>query len=268
MTSARFHRVLFCLTLSLAFAVSAPSSVRASEPSAPQTFPYSGALSGGSEQDPSEAETPEEWLKRLEAEFAERKAQEALDEQEALEEEEAAAREEEDRAEPAESDAAAAETPSGEPRRSVGALPEDQERDIKLRREAIQKQFTANEIRKARRRIEMERLYRERQEELALIARRDHVPTANFGHVYHREFHYRGEYKRQDRLLRGESVGEYYGGNWKHVPVDTALAAVLPGRYPHRTHNAQYFYRAVLERSLEKSRAAQDRAFRRVRSPF
>ena len=264
MTSARFHRVLFCLTLSLAFAASAPSSVRASEPSAPQTFPYSGALSGGSEQDPSEAETPEEWLKRLESEFAERKAQEALDEQEALEEEEEAREEEE----PAESDAAVAETPSGEPRRSVGALPEDQERDIKLRREAIQKQFTANEIRKARRRIEMERLYRERQEELALIARRDHVPTANFGHVYHREFHYRGEYKRYDRLASGESSGEYYGGNWKHVPLDRALAAVLPGRYPHRTHNAQYFYRAVLERSLEKSRAAQDRVYRHMRSPF
>ena len=264
MTSARFHRVLFCLTLSLAFAVSAPSSVRASEPSAPQTFPYSGALSGGSEQDPSEAETPEEWLKRLESEFAERKAQEALDEQEALEEEEEA-RQEEERSE---SDAAPAEPPSAEPRRSVGALPEDQERDIKLRREAIQKQFTANEIRKARRRIEMERLYRERQEELALIARRDHVPTANFGHVYHREFHYRGEYKRYDRLASGESIGEYYGGNWKHVPVDTALAAVLPGRYPHRTHNAQYFYRAVLERSLEKSRAYQDRAYRHMRSPF
>ena len=264
MTSARFHRVLFCLTLSLAFAVSAPSSVRASEPSAPQTFPYSGALSGGSEQDPSEAETPEEWLKRLESEFAERKAQEALDEQEALEEEEEA-RQEEERSE---SDAEPAESPSAEPRRSVGALPEDQERDIKLRREAIQKQFTANEIRKARRRIEMERLYRERQEELALIARRDHVPTANFGHVYHREFHYRGEYKRYDRLASGESIGEYYGGNWKHVPVDTALAAVLPGRYPHRTHNAQYFYRAVLERSLEKSRAAQDRAYRHMRSPF
>lgn len=264
MTSARFHRVLFCLTLSLAFAASAPSSVRASEPSAPQTFPYSGALSGGSEQDPSEAETPEEWLKRLESEFAERKAQEALDEQEALEEEEEA-RQEEERSE---SDAAPAETPSAEPRRSVGALPEDQERDIKLRREAIQKQFTANEIRKARRRIEMERLYRERQEELALIARRDHVPTANFGHVYHREFHYRGEYKRYDRLASGESIGEYYGGNWKHVPVDTALAAVLPGRYPHRTHNAQYFYRAVLERSLEKSRAAQDRVYRHMRSPF
>ncbi|MBQ1864580.1 MAG: hypothetical protein II150_08315, partial [Thermoguttaceae bacterium] len=160
------------------------------------------------------------------------------------------------------------EPPSAEPRRSVGALPEDQERDIKLRREAIQKQFTANEIRKARRRIEMERLYRERQEELALIARRDHVPTANFGHVYHREFHYRGEYKRYDRLASGESIGEYYGGNWKHVPVDTALAAVLPGRYPHRTHNAQYFYRAVLERSLEKSRAAQDRVHRHMRSPF
>ena len=264
MTSARFHRVLFCLTLSLAFAVSAPSSVRASEPSAPQTFPYSGALSGGSEQDPSEAETPEEWLKRLESEFAERKAQEALDEQEALEEEEEA-RQEEERSE---SDAGPAEPPSAEPRRSVGALPEDQERDIKLRREAIQKQFTANEIRKARRRIEMERLYRERQEELALIARRDHVPTANFGHVYHREFHYRGEYKRYDRLASGESIGEYYGGNWKHVPVDTALAAVLPGRYPHRTHNAQYFYRAVLERSLEKSRAAQDRVYRHMRSPF
>ena len=264
MTSARFHRVLFCLTLSLAFAASAPSSVRASEPSAPQTFPYSGALSGGSEQDPSEAETPEEWLKRLESEFAERKAQEALDEQEALEEEEEARQEEE----PAESDAEPAKTPSAEPRRSVGALPEDQERDIKLRREAIQKQFTANEIRKARRRIEMERLYRERQEELALIARRDHVPTANFGHVYHREFHYRGEYKRYDRLASGESIGEYYGGNWKHVPVDTALAAVLPGRYPHRTHNAQYFYRAVLERSLEKSRAAQDRVYRHMRSPF
>ena len=264
MTSARFHRVLFCLTLSLAFAVSAPSSVRASEPSAPQTFPYSGALSGGSEQDPSEAETPEEWLKRLESEFAERKAQEALDEQEALEEEEEA-RQEEERSE---SDAEPAEPPSAEPRRSVGALPEDQERDIKLRREAIQKQFTANEIRKARRRIEMERLYRERQEELALIARRDHVPTANFGHVYHREFHYRGEYKRYDRLASGESIGEYYGGNWKHVPVDTALAAVLPGRYPHRTHNAQYFYRAVLERSLEKSRAAQDRVYRHMRSPF
>ena len=264
MTSARFHRVLFCLTLSLAFAASAPSSVRASEPSAPQTFPYSGALSGGSEQDPSEAETPEEWLKRLESEFAERKAQEALDEQEALEEEEEARQEEK----PAESDAAPAEPPSAEPRRSVGALPEDQERDIKLRREAIQKQFTANEIRKARRRIEMERLYRERQEELALIARRDHVPTANFGHVYHREFHYRGEYKRYDRLASGESIGEYYGGNWKHVPVDTALAAVLPGRYPHRTHNAQYFYRAVLERSLEKSRAAQDRVYRHMRSPF
>ena len=264
MTSARFHRVLFCLTLSLAFAVSAPSSVRASEPSAPQTFPYSGALSGGSEQDPSEAETPEEWLKRLESEFAERKAQEALDEQEALEEEEEA-RQEEERSE---SDAKPAEPPSAEPRRSVGALPEDQERDIKLRREAIQKQFTANEIRKARRRIEMERLYRERQEELALIARRDHVPTANFGHVYHREFHYRGEYKRYDRLASGESIGEYYGGNWKHVPVDTALAAVLPGRYPHRTHNAQYFYRAVLERSLEKSRAAQDRVHRHMRSPF
>ena len=264
MTSARFHRVLFCLTLSLAFAASAPSSVRASEPSAPQTFPYSGALSGGSEQDPSEAETPEEWLKRLESEFAERKAQEALDEQEALEEEEEA-RQEEERSE---SDAAPAEPPSAEPRRSVGALPEDQERDIKLRREAIQKQFTANEIRKARRRIEMERLYRERQEELALIARRDHVPTANFGHVYHREFHYRGEYKRYDRLASGESIGEYYGGNWKHVPVDTALAAVLPGRYPHRTHNAQYFYRAVLERSLEKSRAAQDRVYRHMRSPF
>ena len=264
MTSARFHRVLFCLTLSLAFAVSAPSSVRASEPSAPQTFPYSGALSGGSEQDPSEAETPEEWLKRLESEFAERKAQEARDEQEALEEEEEA-RQEEERSE---SDAAPAEPPSAEPRRSVGALPEDQERDIKLRREAIQKQFTANEIRKARRRIEMERLYRERQEELALIARRDHVPTANFGHVYHREFHYRGEYKRYDRLASGESIGEYYGGNWKHVPVDTALAAVLPGRYPHRTHNAQYFYRAVLERSLEKSRAAQDRVYRHMRSPF
>ena len=264
MTSARFHRVLFCLTLSLAFAASAPSSVRASEPSAPQTFPYSGALSGGSEQDPSEAETPEEWLKRLESEFAERKAQEALDEQEALEEEEEAGQEEER----SESDAEPAKTPSAEPRRSVGALPEDQERDIKLRREAIQKQFTANEIRKARRRIEMERLYRERQEELALIARRDHVPTANFGHVYHREFHYRGEYKRYDRLASGESIGEYYGGNWKHVPVDTALAAVLPGRYPHRTHNAQYFYRAVLERSLEKSRAAQDRVYRHMRSPF
>ena len=264
MTSARFHRVLFCLTLSLAFAVSAPSSVRASEPSAPQTFPYSGALSGGSEQDPSEVETPEEWLKRLESEFAERKAQEALDEQEALEEEEEA-RQEEERSE---SDAAPAEPPSAEPRRSVGALPEDQERDIKLRREAIQKQFTANEIRKARRRIEMERLYRERQEELALIARRDHVPTANFGHVYHREFHYRGEYKRYDRLASGESIGEYYGGNWKHVPVDTALAAVLPGRYPHRKHNAQYLYRAGLERSLEKSRAAQDRVYRHMRSPF
>lgn len=119
---------------------------------------------------------------------------------------------------------------------------EEQERAIALRQANIQKIFSANELRKEIRRAEEERLYREQKEAELLEKRRQHVSTANFGHVYHREFHYRGEYRRADRLSQGQSIGEYYGGNWKRVSVEDVIARSMAGIVPHRNRRNQILY--------------------------
>lgn len=121
-------------------------------------------------------------------------------------------------------------------------LPEDQERAIQQRREKIEKLFTALEIRREMRRLEEERQYQIKLEEEIRRKRSEHVSTATFGHTYHREFHYRGASRRADRLEKGMGIGEYYGGNWKQVPVDLVVDRAMSGLYPHRARKNSILY--------------------------
>ncbi len=131
---------------------------------------------------------------------------------------------------------------SADVERSKIELPEEQERDIKRRQEEIARLFSALEIRREMRRLEEEARYKAEKEAELLEKRREHVSTANFGHTYDREFHYRGEYRRYDRLSSGMGIGEYYGDVWKHVSVETVLNKAMVGRYPSRARRMNALY--------------------------
>ncbi len=195
----------------------------------------------------AERKSPEEWLKEIERKYGAGDSEDAQDKS-AKDSKKASNGSGASGSEPGRRDGIVLE-------KSKIELPPDQERDVAIRRDAIEKRFTADEIRREKRRIEAEALYREKQERIAYMARFNKVPAKSFGHVYESGFRYRGATQRKERIESGMSIGEYYGGNWKHVPVETALSAVLPARFPRRTHNAEYYNRMLAERYLGKTNA-------------
>ena len=152
--------------------------------------------------------------------------------------------------------------------RSVFSLPEDQERAIAQRREETYSAFLANSVRRELQRQEEEREYEEARRVAALEARRDHVSTANFGHVYHREFHYRGATRRRERLEHGLSIADYYSENWRHVPPNVAMANAWMLTIPHTSRRWNLLGPALATPESARIWAAEKKAAHKAEKEF